>query len=88
VALRRSRPEALHEHVGAVGEPEHDLAAPLLPEVDRQRALAGVRGEEHCALAVEKRRSPGTGMVAAERLHLHDVGAERGEQLRRARPRE
>ena len=88
VPLCRSRPEALDERIGAVGELEHDLAAPIGSEVDGERALAGVRGEEHRAFSVEKRRPPGAGVVPGKRLHLDDVGPERGEQLCRSRARE
>ncbi len=88
VPLRCSGPQALDEDVGPVGEAEHDLAASLVPEVDGQRALPRVRGEEHRALALQKRRAPRARVIAAERLHLDDVRAERGEQLRGRRPGE
>ena len=52
-----------------------------------ERALARVGGEEHRALAVPERRSPGAAVVARVRsLDLDDVGAERGEDLRAVRP--
>ncbi len=54
-------------------------------EVEGERALAGVRGEEHGSLSLQERRPPGACVVAGERLDLHDVGAERREQLRRRR---
>jgi hypothetical protein len=83
VPLRGSRPEALEEHVRPVDETEHDLAAALVAELDGERALAGVRGEKHRALSLQKRRPPGAGLVAGERLYLDDLGSERREQLRR-----
>ena len=56
-------------------------------ERDRERALARVHGEEHRALAVPERRAPGAAVVARVRpLDLHDVGAERGEDLGAVRP--
>src|SRR4029077_1996237 len=85
VPLRGTRPQALDEHVGAVGEAEDNLAAAVVPDVDGERALARVPGEEHRALSLEKGRSPGAGVVAAERLDLDDVRAECREQLRGSR---
>ena len=76
VLLCRSRPEALDEHVGLVGEAKHDVAPSVVGEVERERALAGVRGEEERAFPLDKRRSPGAGVVAGERLDLHDVGTQ------------
>jgi hypothetical protein len=85
VLLRSSRPKALDEHVGLVCEAEHDLASPVGGEVERERALAGVRGEEQRPLAVDERGAPGARVVAGDGLDLDDVGAERGEQLGRRR---
>src|SRR5207245_2386320 len=88
VAFRCSGPQALEEHVGLIDEAQHDLAPSLVAEVDRERALACVRREEHRALPFQKRRPPGARVVAGERLHLDDIGSERREQLRRRRPGE
>src|ERR1700750_1118103 len=41
-ALVGPRPQALEEDVGPAGEPQHDLAPPLVSKVDRERALARV----------------------------------------------
>ena len=86
--LRRARAQALHEHVGAVGEPQKRLEPARVAEIERERPLAGVRRQEHRALALPERRPPGARVVAAGRLDLDDVGAERREQLRRGRPGE
>ena len=85
---RVARPQTLDEHVGAVDEAEYDFAAAVVSEVDGERALARVRGEEHRAFSLEERWTPRAGVIAAEWLHLDDVRAERGEQLRGRRPRE
>src|SRR5581483_9709181 len=61
VPVGRSRAKALEEDVRAVGEVPHDLAAAAVAEIDGERALAGVRGEEHRTLPIEKRRPPGPG---------------------------
>ena len=81
-ALGEAGPEALEEHVGPIREPEHCLAAALVREGDGERALPGVHGQEHRALAVPERRPPGAAVVPRVRpLDLHDVGSERAEDL-------
>src|SRR5581483_5978211 len=83
--LCEAGPQALHEDVGAVGERAHDLRA--APQVERERALAGVGRDEERAVAVDERRTPRARLVAAERLDLDDVRAQRGEELRAVGPR-
>ena len=57
-------------------------------ERDRERALAGVGGEEHRALAVPERRPPCPAVVPRARpLDLDDVGAERTRGSGRSRAR-
>src|SRR5581483_3250335 len=85
VLLGGAGPKALHEHVGAVDEPHQLLGSLHAREVEDERALACVRGEEHRTLAVEERRPPCTRVVPAGRLDLDHVRAERGEQLRARR---
>ena len=79
-------PEALQEDVGAVHEPQQRLAPARVAERERERALAGVGGEEHRPLAVPERRPPGAAVVArVGPLDLDHVGAERREDLRAVR---
>ena len=61
----------------------------LVGEVERERALRAVRGEEHDAAAREELRPPLPRLVAAPRmLDLHDLGAEPSEDLRAGWPGE
>src|SRR4029079_14175542 len=79
--------EALQEDVRAVGQAAERVRSPLVAERERERALAGVRREEHAPLAVPERRPPGTAVVAGVgTLDLADVGAERGQDLGAIRP--
>ena len=55
--------QALEEHVGALRESQQRLAPARVAQRDRERALAGVRREEHRALAVPERRAPGAAVV-------------------------
>ncbi len=85
-ASREPGPEALEEHVRAVGEAEDGVPAALVAQRDGERALARVHGQEHRALAVPERRAPRTCVVPGVRpLDLDHVGAERGEDLRAVR---
>jgi hypothetical protein len=84
--LGRPRPEALDEHVRARRETEEDLPAPRRREVEPERALARVRGEEEHAPAGRELRPPGPRLVASSRmLHLDDVRSERADDLRAVR---
>ena len=63
------------------------VTAARVAERERERALAGVRREEHRSLAVPERRPPGAAVVAGVGpLDLDHVGAERGEDLGAVRP--
>ena len=82
----KTRPEALQEHVSPVHEPQQGIAAAWVAEGKAERALAGVGGEEHRALAVPERRPPGPAVVArVGALDLDHVGAERRQDLRAVR---
>jgi hypothetical protein len=79
------RAQALDEDVGPVARPQHDLAAAVVPRsTASERLPRSRRGTSR--LSLQKRRSPRARVIAAERLDLDDVRAERGEQLRRRRP--
>src|SRR5581483_450674 len=69
--------KALHEDVGAVGEPEDRLLPARVAEVDGEGALARVRGEEHRSLAAPERRAPGPCVVAGGGRTFAPRGAER-----------
>jgi hypothetical protein len=82
--LGGTRPQALDEDVGAVGQAQQHVEAAA--QVERDRPLAGVHGEEHRALAVPERRAPGARFVAdGRRLDLDHVRSERREDLRAVR---
>jgi hypothetical protein len=77
-----ARPQTLEEHVGLIGEAEHNLSTPRVRERHGKRTLAGVDGEEHRAFAVPERRSPCAPVIArVGSFDLHDVGPERREDL-------
>jgi len=84
-AVERATLEVLREHVELLREVEDDLLPRVGLQVDGDRPLVEVVAQERGAheLAVG-RGHPGlraaTGL-AAERLDLHDVGAEAGEEL-------
>ncbi len=82
--------EVLDDDVGLLGDPVEDLLRFRRLEVDRERALVAVPGEEVGALrAADPAVVEGHGaeQVALSRpLDLDDVGAHVGEQLRRERP--
>ena len=87
--LGRAGAQALHRHVRAVGEPQQRLEPLRRLQVERERALARVRGEEHDAAALEEPRAPVARLVAAAgMLDLDDVGAQRAEDLGGGRPGE
>ena len=80
--------EVLDERVGAVHEPQQDLAALGRAEVERDGALAAVR-----VLEGERRLAHGRGAVAIvvarlRALDLDHLGAEVGEHRGRERPRD
>ncbi len=80
--LGEPRSQALEEDVRARRQAEHRLAAAGGAQVDRDRALPRVGGEEEDALAVGERRAPEPRLVAAlGPLDLDDVRSERGEDL-------
>ena len=83
--------EVLQHDVGARGERAHDPLAFGVREVDGDRALAAVDGEEIAGVAgfaaevvLEERRAPSAGVVAGTgALYLDHVGAEVGQDLAR-----
>ena len=86
--VERSRPEVLDEDVGAVAQPQRDVACLRDVQVDRDVALPGVllgvvAGD---AVRVDRRRQPGH--VGVRRLDLDDVGAEVLQRPRAQRPGE
>ena len=79
--------KALHGDVRPVGEPQQRLEPLRRLQVERERALARVRGEEHDAAAFEEPRAPVARLVAAAgMLDLDDVRAQRAEDLGGGRP--
>src|SRR5205085_10074089 len=81
--LRRTGAEALDEDVRSLGKPAEDVEAPVAPEVERERPLPGVRGEEEDARPARVLGAPCAGLVAsAGMLDLDHVGAERAQDLR------
>ena len=72
--LDRPRPEILDKHVRRIDQPPQDLRAVGPLEVDRDRALAAVAGNEHRRKIADRRPRPAR-HIAPERLHLDDVGA-------------
>jgi hypothetical protein len=79
-ALGDAGPPTLDEHVGPLGEPEHDVRTGRVLQVDDHRALAPV--EQVDARVAEHRRGALTGPVDPD-----DVCAEVGQQHRRERAR-
>ena len=70
--LDRTRPEVLHEHIGAIDQAPQDIGSFGRLEVHRQRALATIAGHKH------RREGAGTGaagVVAGERFNLDHVCA-------------
>ena len=83
-ALGGAGPQALDEDVRLLGEPVEHVEPAL--HVEPERALAGVRREEHHAPPGEELRPPGPSLVAALRvLDLDDIGSERAQDLRAVR---
>ena len=56
-----ARPQALDEHIGLAGEPLDDV--PAAPQVERNRPLPRVGGDEERPEPVGERRSPPAGLV-------------------------
>ena len=88
-ALHHSRSKVLDDDVCIRGELEKDLLGLVLLEVKGEAALVAIDGHEIGALALNERRAPVAGVVAAARnLDLDDVrpvvaqhqGAERAGQ--------
>ncbi len=87
--LHGARPEVLHQHVGLRHQLGQNLAADVALDVDRQRALATVRGDEQRRelTGLVDRGAAAARDVAADRLDLEHVGALVGEEHRRERSR-
>ena len=81
VAGQRAGPEVLHQDVGASDERiEHTTALGML-EVERHALFVSIDAEKVSALAAEKRRPPGPGVVPATGLFdLDDARSHVGEQ--------
>ena len=86
-ALDRAGTEVLDEHVAARDQPPQRVETGRRLEVDRERALAAVRGEERRARA-RAVRAQVAHEVALERLHLDHVRALIREHHRRDRTRD
>ena len=81
--------KALDDDVRAVGEPVEHLLPRVVVEVQRERPLARVGGEEDRAFSIHERRPPLARLVPTLRvLDLDHLGPERGQDLRAIRPRE
>jgi len=78
-AAHYPRAEILHDHVGAAHQATEDLLALLGLEVERDRALAGILGQErdtHVGLVQRRVSAELTRQIAcAARLDLNDIGA-------------
>ena len=86
-APRETGTQALEEYVGAVDESQDGFTPSLVAERHCERTLPRVHGEEHRALSVPERRAPGTAVVSrVGPLDLHDICAERREDLGAVRP--
>jgi len=78
----------VREHdVGAGQQTVHDAPGGRMAQVERQRVLAPVPGDEVARLAGRQRRQLAHG-VAVDRLHLDDVGAALREKLGAERNRD
>ena len=80
------RVDVVHEEVGTGDQAVEDRAPARAGEVERDPALVGVQVEEEAALlrvrrAARKRPPLARAVAGDERLDLHHVGAEVGEQL-------
>src|SRR6218665_4724 len=85
----RARHQVQQDHI-ALGHqlPQH-LPAGRRSHIHRQALLATVDAHEPERLAMQERRPPGAGIIAGAGLfHLHDRGAEVGQQLAGIRPRD
>ena len=79
--------EILDQHVGRLEQFQQDLAAFLLGEVERHRALVAVdAGEVGGDAFLVERRAPQPGLVALRRLDLDHLGAVIGQHLGAVRP--
>ncbi len=84
-------PKVLHEDVGVVEQPAQDGAAVGCPQVEPDRALVAIDGQEvggrprPIGRVTDPRRTPRPGRVAVGRLDLDHVGAEVGQEHRRVR---
>ena len=87
--VEHADPVVLHQHVGALDQPGQHVAVVLVLEVEDQRLLVAVRGEEVRRLArvvrPDERRPPRAGVVAGRRLDLDHPGAHVAEHHRGVR---
>ena len=75
------RPDAVHQHVGAVGQRQQRVASVGLLEVEHDALLAAVDAEEDRAHAGFGARAGAARRVAFGRLDLDHVGAVLGQDL-------
>ena len=86
---QRAGTKILHHDVGPLDQAVEDLAPFLVLEVERDALLVAVDAQEVGAFALEKRRPPGTGIVAPARLFdLDDPRAHVAKQHGAVGPRE
>jgi hypothetical protein len=89
-AVEHTGPEVLQQHVRGLDEPAEHLRAVLVLQVDSDRPLAGVLGEERDAEAPGAELGIGAELprqvTRARQLHLHDVGAEQRQLVTGERP--
>ena len=86
-AVEHPGAEGLEQHVGVAHQAQQHLAAPLVLEVDADRALVAVQGQEQRRAgarlgALVVRRRPAHVVAQAGVLDLDHVGAEVGQQQR------
>ncbi len=86
-AVERTGREILHQHVALLHQPIEDFLTLGVFAVDRDRALTAIEHGEIKTVGALHVAELAAGDVAGPRpLHLDDVGAHEGEQLRAGRP--
>src|SRR5690606_28269420 len=86
-AADNAGPEVLDQHVRSLDDPASDQRVVRLFQVERDRPLACVRGDERGAHSLEPAVAPvGAKRVAAGRFDLDDLRSEQREKVRRIGP--
>ncbi len=75
----------MHEHVGALGEPQEGPSTRFILEIEHDAALVAVAAEKERGHARVASGAELPGGVALRRFDFDDVGAEVAELLRRIR---